>query len=427
MNHREVELLAIGAGPSNLALAVALEELAPDDLARRSMLVERQTETVWQAGMLMAWTRSQVSFLKDLVTLRNPQSKFTFINYLHSAGRLSHFINMNSFTPYRVEISDYLRWVARSLTKVTLRYNSQCTRLEPTHDSGGQLTGWLATFADNATIACRYLVIATGRDPLVPTVFAGLPADQVIHSTRFSAGTANMDAGYPYRIAVIGGGQSAAEMLWAAHQKFPRASLNIIMRTIGLANYAVSRFTNELYFPSFVKEFYAAPADVRENLLAQMYGTNYSGLDARLLDTLYEQAYIERVTGEERIRFATNTDVTAARLEGDELVLTLTDRLTRQPGEYRYDRVMLGTGFCKEMPTLIADLAIKLGIDDATVDRNYRLVMPPSDAGCYLQGVNEATHGIADSLLSVAAVRAGEIVADILRRRGHPLGSAPCG
>src|SRR6185437_7563500 len=180
-------------------------------------------------------------------------------------------------------------------------------------DSGGQLTGWLATFADNATIACRYLVIATGRDPLVPTVFAGLPADQVIHSTRFSAGTANMDAGYPYRIAVIGGGQSAAEMLWAAHQKFPRASLTIIMRTIGLANYAVSRFTNELYFPSFVKEFYAAPADVRENLLAQMYGTNYSGLDARLLDTLYEQAYIERVTGEERIRFATNTDVTAAR------------------------------------------------------------------------------------------------------------------
>ena len=34
-----------------------------------------------------------------------------------------------------------------------------------------------------------------------------------------------------------------------------------------------------------------------------------------------------------------------------------------------------------------------------------------------LQGVNEATHGIADSLLSVAAVRAGEIVGDIGRHR----------
>ena len=29
MAHQEVEILAIGAGPSNLALAVAVEELAP--------------------------------------------------------------------------------------------------------------------------------------------------------------------------------------------------------------------------------------------------------------------------------------------------------------------------------------------------------------------------------------------------------------
>lgn len=428
MSHREVELLGIGAGPSNLALAVALEELAPDDLARRSMLVEQQADTVWQAGMLMPWTRSQVSFLKDLVTLRNPQSKFTFLNYLHSAGRLSHFINLSSFTPYRKEISDYLRWVARSLTKVRIQYNGQCTRLEPIHDGGGQVTGWLATLADSATIACRYLVIAAGRDPLVPTVFAGLPADRVIHSTCFDAGIAQMDISYPHRIAVVGGGQSAAEMLWAAHQRFQRASLTIVMRSIGLANYAVSRFTNELYFPSFVEQFYSAPAGVRANVLAQMNGTNYSGLDARLLDTLYEQAYVERVTGEERIRFVTNTDVTAVRPEGDELVLTLADRLARQSAEFRYDRVMLGTGFRKEVPTMIADLVIKLGIADAAVDRNYRLVMPPSDAGCYLQGVNEATHGISDSLLSVAAVRAQEIVEDILRRRrGDQLGSAPCG
>jgi L-ornithine N5-oxygenase len=39
-------------------------------------------------------------------------------------------------------------------------------------------------------------------------------------------------------------------------------------------------------------------------------------------------------------------------------------------------------------------------------------------AGCYLQGVNEATHGIADSLLSVLAARSGEIVADLSARRG---------
>ncbi len=86
MNHREVELLAVGAGPSNLALAIALEESAPDDLAAGSLLIERHQDTIWQRGMLMPWTRSQVSFLKDLVTLRNPCSRFTFISYLHSAA-----------------------------------------------------------------------------------------------------------------------------------------------------------------------------------------------------------------------------------------------------------------------------------------------------------------------------------------------------
>lgn len=89
MSHRDVELLALGAGPSNLALAVALEELAPADLASQSLLVEQHPDTTWQRGLLMPWTRSQVSFLKDLVTVRNPRSQFTFINYLHSAGRLS--------------------------------------------------------------------------------------------------------------------------------------------------------------------------------------------------------------------------------------------------------------------------------------------------------------------------------------------------
>ena len=40
----------------------------------------------------------QVSFLKDLVTLRNPRSAFTFVNYLHSVGRLDEFINLGSFS-----------------------------------------------------------------------------------------------------------------------------------------------------------------------------------------------------------------------------------------------------------------------------------------------------------------------------------------
>lgn len=43
----------------------------------------------------------------------------------------------------------------------------------------------------------------------------------------------------------------------------------------------------------------------------------------------------------------------------------------------------------------------------------------PAAAACYLQGVNEATHGIADSLMSVLAYRASEIADDVLTHRAE--------
>jgi L-ornithine N5-monooxygenase len=168
MTHRDVELLAFGAGPSNLALAVALEELGTDDLAENSLLIERGTSIGWQQGLLLPWAKSQVSFVKDMVTLRNPRSRFSFLKYLHTVGRLDDFVNMGSFTPYRVEISGNLQWVAESLAKVRVELGHTCVAIEPVRGGAGVLTGWLTRLADGTTIASRYLVIGTGRDPYAP-------------------------------------------------------------------------------------------------------------------------------------------------------------------------------------------------------------------------------------------------------------------
>jgi lysine/ornithine N-monooxygenase len=57
-------------------------------------------------------------------------------------------------------------------------------------------------------------------------------------------------------------------------------------------------------------------------------------------------------------------------------------------------------------------------LDEIQANRQYRLILDePSSAACYLQGVNDATHGIGDPLLSVVACRAGDIVHDILAHR----------
>jgi L-ornithine N5-oxygenase len=67
------------------------------------------------------------------------------------------------------------------------------------------------------------------------------------------------------------------------------------------------------------------------------------------------------------------------------------------------------------MPRMIRELADSLGLDHIEVDRNYRLrIDGEKTLPCYLQGVNEATHGIADSLLSVLATRSSDITHDLL-------------
>ena len=43
-----------------------------------------------------------------------------------------------------------------------------------------------------------------------------------------------------------------------------------------------------------------------------MHRTNYAGLAPALLDTLYRQMYLDRLTGRDRLRMITMTDVTGA-------------------------------------------------------------------------------------------------------------------
>ena len=111
-----LDVIGVGFGPSNLALAIALDELA----AKRgrhldALFLERQADYRWHGDTLVAQSEMQISFLKDLVSLRNPTSVYSFVNYLHQHGRLTDFINLGTFYPCRMEYNDYLRWVASHL------------------------------------------------------------------------------------------------------------------------------------------------------------------------------------------------------------------------------------------------------------------------------------------------------------------------
>ena len=125
--------------------------------------IEVKPEFGWHTGMLIPGTTMQISFLKDLVTQRNPQSEFTFLNYLTERGRLTEFINYKTFFPTRLEFHDYLAWAADKVD-ATVRYGSRVTAIREVDGAFEvEVTGTHA-----GRLRARNVVIAGGLEPQLP-------------------------------------------------------------------------------------------------------------------------------------------------------------------------------------------------------------------------------------------------------------------
>ena len=115
------DLIGIGFGPSNLALAIALQEREKAQGKLDVVFLDKQADYRWHGNTLVTQSELQISFLKDLVTLRNPTSPYSFVNYLKAHDRLVDFINLGTFYPCRMEYNDYLRWVCLLYTSPSPR------------------------------------------------------------------------------------------------------------------------------------------------------------------------------------------------------------------------------------------------------------------------------------------------------------------
>ena len=81
MQKNEVlDIIGIGLGPFNLSLATLLTKQP----ALKSLFFEQKKEFNWHKSMILPHTTLQVPFMADLVTLIDPTSRYTFLNYLHT-------------------------------------------------------------------------------------------------------------------------------------------------------------------------------------------------------------------------------------------------------------------------------------------------------------------------------------------------------
>ncbi|RBM21203.1 L-lysine 6-monooxygenase [Prauserella sp. PE36] len=412
------DLVGVGFGPSNLALAIAVAEhnSGTSDTVTAHFL-ERQERFGWHRGMLIEDATMQVSFLKDLVTLRNPASDFSFLSYLHAQGRLIDFVNHKNLFPLRVEFHDYFEWAAARVDDM-VSYAHEVVAVRPVYD-GGDVAYFDVVAGDGEVYRARNLVLATGLRPYLPE---GVEvSDRVWHNSQLLHRIDEVDEAS--RFVVVGAGQSAAEVTAFLHERFPKAEVCSVFSRFGYSPSDDSAFANRIFDPESVDEFYAAPDEVKQRIMGYHANTNYSVVDLDLIDDLYRRLYREKVLGNERLRIF-NVSRPVEIVENEHGVRATIESLTS--GEKTVldaDIVVYSTGYrCGDVSALLGDLATHCLRDEEgrpRVERDYRLgTAPEIRGGIYLQGGGtEHTHGITSSLLSNNAVRSGDILRSIVGRR----------
>ncbi|EWM18613.1 lysine N(6)-hydroxylase/L-ornithine N(5)-oxygenase family protein [Kutzneria sp. 744] len=411
------DVVGVGFGPANLSLAVALEE---SPAALTSAFFERRASISWHQGMLLPAAKMQVSFLKDLATFRNPASRFSFVSFLHERGRLVRFANNHDFFPTRREFHDYLEWAESKLAH-EVSYDSEVTAIRP--GPGRPVDSVLvdvSTPEATRTVEARNIVISTG---LVPRMPAGVQSDEFVwHSSRFLDHFRDRDPRSLRRVAVAGGGQSAAEIVRFLHDNRPDTVVHAIMPSYGYVVADNTPFANQIFDPAAVDDYFDGSKQAKDAFWRYHRNTNYSVVDDEVIRDLYRRGYDDEVAGAPRLNFVNLAHVVGAKRIADDTRVTVYSMAREESYDLDVDVLVCATGYDPMDPgDLLGELAEHC-VQDAEgrwqVDRDYRMVTTPDlRCGIYLQGGTEHTHGLSSSLLSNLATRSGEIVSSIERRK----------
>jgi len=407
MNGNDVlDAVGVGIGPFNLSVAALLEPLKVN-----TAFFELQEEFHWHAGLLFPDSALQVSFLKDLVTLADPTSRFSFLAFLSANRRLYRFINADFPRVSRREFVQYFRWVCDNLPSLHFGCPVRQVRLE------GDV---LEVSVPGRSVRTRDLVLGTGLSPQVPLCAAPHLGPMVFHASEF------LSRGFDpagKRIALVGGGQTGSELmlhLLSLHGPGPR-ELHWVSRRNNLLPLDETAFTNELFTPAFCDHFFGLPAQARFRLLDE-YKLAGNGISPSLLQQLYRRLYeIEFLEGRGKgCSFHLGRELVEFAREGGEWRLTVRDPEGRwAPYSIAADAVILCTGWDYRMPEFLAPLRSRIswGENGFKVRRDFSIEWDgPAGARIFVQNAARLSHGIAEPNLSIMAWRSATIINSLMRR-----------
>ncbi|MDG9710032.1 lysine N(6)-hydroxylase/L-ornithine N(5)-oxygenase family protein [Streptomyces sp. DH10] len=423
------DLVGIGIGPFNLSLAALAHPLGELDTA----FYEQRPAFGWHSGLLIEGATVQVPFLADLVSLADPTSPWTFLNYLRSRERLFPFYFAERLHIQRAEYDAYCRWVSESLPGLHFGHQVDAVRWNPERDlfevdftqldADGEAEALGRTYTHN-------VVLGIGTEPYVPDALKPLveaPGVPVVHAADYLDHRDALLAAE--HVTVVGIGQSGAEIFLDLLRGRPagREKLHWLGRTDAFAPMEYSKLGLEHFTPDHTRYFHALPESARDRLLAGQWQL-HQGIDTATIAAIHDELYRRTLHGGwpdavltpgVRVRTAGRVATTKVELHLEHGRQDSRSRLTT-------DAVVLATGY-RERPLdrILAGLDPYMRRDSQDrprIDEDYRLVLDPSVTGTvYVQNAETHTHGVGAPDLGLAAWRSAIILNSLTGREAYAL------
>lgn len=400
------DVVGIGIGPSNLSLAALLEPLKE----LRSCFFDRTRELRWHPGLLFPEAEIQVSHLKDLVTLADPTSHFSFISFLHQHRRLYRFLHAGFPRIRRLEFDQYLHWVASQLPNLHFGRSVDAVCWE---DDA------LVVRMGGEKIRTRHLALGSGLTPLLPPAVRPHLCDTVFHSCNYllkNVQPANR------RVLVVGGGQSGAEVvtqLLADSAALPR-ELYWVTRRSNFHPLDESPFANELFTPTYSDYFFRLPPHIRERLVGEQKLAS-DGISANLLQNLCQRLYELDFLARSCCRYQLwpGRELFRIQQEDGEWCAEIQDLLTERLTEVRVDYVILCTGYSWVLPSYLDPILDQIELEGGQfrVYEDYSISWQGAPGHrIYVLNAARNARGVADPNLSLLAWRSSKIVNSLAER-----------
>ncbi|MFD7696270.1 lysine N(6)-hydroxylase/L-ornithine N(5)-oxygenase family protein [Streptomyces sp. NPDC059805] len=404
------DFVGIGLGPFNLGLACLTEPIAELD----GVFLESKPDFEWHAGMFLDGAHLQTPFMSDLVTLADPTSPYSFLNYLKEKGRLYSFYIRENFYPLRVEYDDYCRWAASRLSSI--RFGTTVT--EVTYEDEAAVYAVRTEAGD--LYRARHLVLGTGTPPHIPKACEGLGGD-FLHNSRYLQHKAELQK--KESITLVGSGQSAAEIY---HDLLGEIDvhgyrLNWVTRSPRFFPLEYTKLTLEMTSPEYVDYYRELPEDTRYRLTAEQKGL-FKGIDGDLINEIFDLLYQKSLGGPVPTRLLTNSALTGARHENG--TYTLSFRQEEQGKDFTIESqgLVLATGYKYAEPEFLRPVRDRLVRDSRgnfDVARNYAVDV--TGRGIFLQNAGVHTHSITSPDLGMGPYRNAYIIRELLGTEYYPV------